>query len=637
MIAADDFVVDYYHDAAANEFEIILNLSTAGVFEPGVCESFNSGHLYSRTSAEFTASLKDQAGGGFSIQNCGSLVIAKVGLPDLPTDITDAYDFGFTVDRADGGVVLPPMDGMEAQYSIDGSLTIGESVSCDEVVLGDDDGFTITTEDGVGSASFGDLAPGQYTLSELPIDGYDGLEMTCVETTDRTATTVDGLSATIELDPGETVTCTVSNAEWGVIVVDKETVPAGAGTEFDFALAGDGVDESFALTDDAAPYVQRVAPGDYTVTETELEGWMLTDASCTDGAVLDGTSTTAFVDLGDTVVCTFTNAQRGDLDIDKTLVSGPERGEGDSWTTVYRITVSSGSYIDEQYTLTDELRFGDGLDVTGVEVVGPEGVTLDEAFDGIGATTIAADATIPAQGEHVYTVTVTADVDRAIEWDEALCTGGEGGSGWFNTASVEFWNGTDDDDECVDQPVANVSIDKRGTDRVVIEAGKGPQAIEYTLVVTNDGPAAATDVVVTDALPAEVDFGTATASVGTCTEVDGTITCDLGDLAAGESATITITGTVADTVAAGTIENLAEVTTTVPGDDPGDNDDGHDTTVEIVEKPEPTPTPIPTTPTPSRPLPATGALIDPTVAWLSLALVVAGAGLLGLRRRIEKE
>ena len=527
-------------------------------------------------------------------------------------------------------IVIKNVEGGDADFEFTGSW------------LGGDDGFTITTEDGVGSASFGDLKPGQYTLSELPTAGYDGLEMTCVETTDRTMTTVDGLTATIELDPGETVTCTVSNAEWGVIVVDKETVPAGADTEFDFALTGDGVDESFALTDESEPYVQRVAPGDYTVTETELDGWMLTGASCTEGAVLDGAGVTAFVGLGDTVTCTFTNAQRGDLDIDKTVVSGPERGEGDNWTTVYEVTVTSGSYVDEQYDLIDELRFGDGIDVTAVEVVGPEGVTLNAGWDGIADTTIAADATIAARGEHVYTVTVTATVDRAIEHDEAVCEsgGGSGGSGWFNSATVEFWNGTDDDDECVDQPVANVSIDKRGTDRIVVEAGKGPQAIEYTLVVTNDGPATATDVVVTDVLPAEVAFGSATATAGTCTEADGTITCELGDLAAGGTVTITITGTVADTTAAGTIENVAEVTTTVPGDEPGDNRDDHDTPIEVIKQPMPTPTPTtptPVVPKPGSPLPATGAVLDPTLGWMALALLAAGGGLLALRRRLERD
>ena len=65
-------------------------------------------------------------------------------------------------------------------------------------------------------------------------------------------------------------------------------------------------------------------------------------------------------------------------------------------------------------------------------------------------------------------------------------------------------------------------------------------AITYTLNVTNDGPADATNVTVVDPLPAGLSFDAATPSQGTCAEALGVVTCDLGGLANGASASIDI-------------------------------------------------------------------------------------------------
>ncbi|HEV7225114.1 MAG TPA: DUF11 domain-containing protein [Pirellulales bacterium] len=84
--------------------------------------------------------------------------------------------------------------------------------------------------------------------------------------------------------------------------------------------------------------------------------------------------------------------------------------------------------------------------------------------------------------------------------------------------------------------------------------------VTYTLTVTNNGAVnSATDTIVTDALdPAGLAFISATSSVGTVSQAGGIVTAKLGTLAAGQSATITITalptliGPIANTAAVST-------------------------------------------------------------------------------------
>jgi uncharacterized repeat protein (TIGR01451 family) len=104
--------------------------------------------------------------------------------------------------------------------------------------------------------------------------------------------------------------------------------------------------------------------------------------------------------------------------------------------------------------------------------------------------------------------------------------------------------------------------------------------LTYTVTVRNDGPAAATGVTLVDTLP-DALFLSATPSQGTCVrggkgQRDGVLTCELGSLAAGQSATVPI---VVSPSRDGTITNTAVVRANEPDADPADNTAIEPTTV----------------------------------------------------------
>jgi uncharacterized repeat protein (TIGR01451 family) len=111
------------------------------------------------------------------------------------------------------------------------------------------------------------------------------------------------------------------------------------------------------------------------------------------------------------------------------------------------------------------------------------------------------------------------------------------------------------------ESVADLSITKSASPDPVTPGS----TLTYTLTAKNNGPADATNVIVTDTLPAGVTLVSATPSQGTCS---GGVTCNLGNLASGASATITIEVTVdAATACGATLSNLASVVSDVPDPD----------------------------------------------------------------------
>jgi uncharacterized repeat protein (TIGR01451 family) len=125
---------------------------------------------------------------------------------------------------------------------------------------------------------------------------------------------------------------------------------------------------------------------------------------------------------------------------------------------------------------------------------------------------------------------------------------------------------TDEDTAIVTGPDADMAITKTHTPASVTVG----QDVTFTLNVKNNGPGTSYGVKVTDTLPAQLQFVSASGADWTCSHSAQIITCDFGrPFVAGSSSQITV---VTRALSAGSqIVNVAVVEAKTPDPDPGNN------------------------------------------------------------------
>ena len=158
-----------------------------------------------------------------------------------------------------------------------------------DAILGDGESESLVVE------------PGTYSVTESLAgrDFWDLVSIDCDD--DNSSGSLQTLTATYEVDPGETVKCTFTNVKRSLIVVKKITDPQGATESFAFDASYD--QDGFTLTDGQQNVSEPLLPGPYSVTESVPEGWELESATCDNGDEPDEIDLPA----SSTVTCTFTN------------------------------------------------------------------------------------------------------------------------------------------------------------------------------------------------------------------------------------------------------------------------------------------------------------------------------------------
>jgi uncharacterized repeat protein (TIGR01451 family) len=288
----------------------------------------------------------------------------------------------------------------------------------------------------------------------------------------------------------------------------------------------------------------------------------------------------------------------------------------------FTITVSNtGGVTATGVALTDDLPAGGDLDWSIASQTGISGCTIAGA---VGSQSIDCPTVSLAGGDdyaiHIVSATSNASADTVP-----------------NTASVTSTNGgSDEDNDTITINKSAIDIEKTADDPEV-EAG---DTIGFTVVVTNNGAATATGVVVNDPLPTDagLDWTLDDNAGGLCSLAAGTVTCGPTTLAPGASFSFHISSpTTDDTAETSPVLNVASVTTTNAGSD----EDDADVIVEGGEVQPATGTPRPTLPPTDASGPTSGPGTSLLLALIALAVLTLGVGVLTpvpatIRRRRDR-
>ncbi|MEM7584672.1 MAG: DUF11 domain-containing protein [Acidobacteriota bacterium] len=453
---------------------------------------------------------------------------------DGPSDAQDVV----VTDTLPAGVTLVSTSGCSEDPSGVPTCTLGTIAS------GGSAQYTITVS--VDADASGTLT-NQASVSASTSDPDSSDDSTSEDTTVSAEADLR-ISKTDSVDPvlaGENLTYTVTVNNDGPSdaqdVVVTDTLPSGVTL---VSTSGCSEDPSGAPTCTLGT-IASGGSAQYTITvavDADASGTLTNQASVS-------ASTTDPDSTDDSTSEDTTVGAEADLSISKTDSVDPVAA-GENLT--YTVTVNNAGPSDAaNVVVTDTLP-------AGVTLVSTSGCAEDP--NGVATCTL---GTIAAAGSAQYTITVAVDADASgTLTNQASVTS--------DTTDPDSSDNATSEDTGVGAS-ADLSISK--TDSVdPVVAGEN---LTYTVTVNNAGPSDATNVVVTDTLPAGV---TLVSTSGCSEDPSGVATCTLGNIAASGSAQYTITVAV-DASATGTLTNQASVSSDTADSDSSDNTTSEDTTV----------------------------------------------------------
>ena len=282
---------------------------------------------------------------GFSLTDL-DCVVDQVGDPQNETTATGDTGTGVSsVHLGEGGEVTCTYENTKQSRIEIEKQTVPNGDPETFVFTGDVAG-TLGDEGSAGE----NVAPGSYSSTETVPGGWDLTSIVCDD--ENSSGDASTGVASFEVEAGETVRCVFTNTKHGKIIVAKVTDPS-PNTVDSFTFTGDAAG---SIKDGETIEVDDLSAGTYTSTEGDpTPGFDLTSIACDDGGSATpsttslGTRTATFeLDPGETVTCTFTNTQRGMVDVLK-ITNGAVHPELDIKFTLYR----DGPDTDPDLTGTD--------------------------------------------------------------------------------------------------------------------------------------------------------------------------------------------------------------------------------------------------------------------------------------------
>ena len=431
--------------------------------------------------------------------------------------LTDTPDFesSFTVDDeywvgdpVTTGVAIEPNGADQYTYrviaSTDGDVDDG-ALRCDPATGGGFFNTATVTYPGGTDSDTGCGAPAAPTVTKTaqasaqdPATGLWTLSYQIVVTNPST------IALAYELDDTAGALPTgVTGGAWAA----SDPIPLGGGTFVrNAAWAGSG-----QLATGTLP---AGATHTYTVSRTVNVAATVTDVALTCGSVVNqggGVWNTATVTNGiandDSSDCA--EIDRPVVEVEKTVTSTTQLADG-TWEIEYDVMVTNpDADLAAVYNLADTLVFGGDIVVDGASWTGPTGGG-DFAADG--TATLATDRLIAAEGEDIYTVTVSATVDAdAWSGDTLTCQDAEGPSagGFLNTATVTVNGISIPADDCSEPALPTI-------EKVGVAATQDPDdpsrwLVSYDVTVTSGGYDTFYSLSDTPGFPVGVDLVSGTA------------------------------------------------------------------------------------------------------------------------------
>jgi fimbrial isopeptide formation D2 family protein/uncharacterized repeat protein (TIGR01451 family) len=231
------------------------------------------------------------------------------------------------------------------------------------------------------------------------------------------------------------------------------------------------------------------------------------------------------------------------------------------------ITKTAPATVEPNGELTYKLQVEDKGPSTAHKVVVtdplPAGTDFVSASEGCSAAGTVVTCEVIG-GE--LTVSQVADFQIKVHVPYAL-----GGAPLTNTATVTGEEGDPHPEDNSSSVTTTVGPDADLAITKTMGRAEAGKPLVYTLAITNHGPSASSAVTVKDTLPAGTTFKSAAPSQGTCMANGQTVTCELGQLASGGSAQVSITVEVSAS-ATGTLRNTASVEGPEPDPDKSNNE-----------------------------------------------------------------
>ncbi len=402
---------------------------------------------------------------------------------------------------------------------------------------------------------------------------------------------------------------TATNADLELVSKTANPDPVNAGEDLTYVITvrnnGPDAATNVTLTDALASLIttggfQSATPSQGTCTPSGVTAGPSVNLSCALGTINNGATATVTVVVRPSIATTGSRSNTA-------AVRSPDIGDGTQGNNSNSVTSTVTAVADVQPLKTaspSPVQAGTNLTyVVTARNNGPSTASTVQITDTLPANAAfvsrapsgGGSCNSPAVGSTGATLTcswasIASGAQQTVNVVVRPLTAAAGGNVDNNvsisTTTLELVGGNNT--ASTSTPVTTASAD------LIINKTDSPdpvgvsEPVTYTVVVNNNGPSFATNVAINDVFPAATPASTATFSYqggltvtqGTCSEpalnaTAGTISCNLGSLANGASATLTYT-LRAD--AAGTKFNTATVSATEPDPQSGNNSETEPTT-----------------------------------------------------------